>query len=265
VSTQAFDTSLEIAVLNNASLRVFPQKAVTDHFHERYGMPVGPFVDTCAAKDVCATCFDGESLLGIDDRVHNYYLKDDRYGFADWARRRGSQAWTQYLLLDNPQWTFHEFRSAFEASLANRTVAFPISYMDYHEAGNLERLANGSDSLRRGWFGFDPLVSMSAGLGALGFGSLGGVAVWVAVGLALHARKHSWVLALGVTMVVNALALFFLGHFGDGMELQRHVAPALIGYVLGATVLFVGIARSVGVALLAASHRRATAAQSEFQ
>jgi len=242
---RSFDTSVQLNVVDNACTRIFSRPEVARLFHERYGMPVGPFVTACAAGNVTTPCFDGESLLTTDTAARNYVLREDRYGFVRWARSRGMRAYVSYLFFDDPLWTAREFSRAFEAHFADGTVEFLVTYLDVFPSGplrsNLARLAGGSAARRRGFFGFDPLAAIRTGVGALGFGSLLGLASWVIAALALHLHRRSDGVTLALVLLGNALGQFFLGYFGAGMEWERHLAPAVIGYVLGAAVLVMAV------------------------
>jgi hypothetical protein len=134
---------------------------------------------------------------------------------------------------------------ALDASLADGTVAFMTGYLDLYPASparsNLQRLAGENAARREGFLGFDPAALLTRALGAMGMGTPVGLGLWLLAALALFHWRPSPLLGLGITLTLGAVALFALAYVGDAIEVQRHVYPALLAFLLGAMVLLAGI------------------------
>jgi hypothetical protein len=252
--TAAFDTSLQINLVNNMYSRVFPHPAVTAHFHAKYGMPVGPFVERCRDGEINTPCFDGAVLYRIEPAARNYVLVDDRYGFARWVRAEGRWAWIRYLAWDAPGRTRRDLERGFTELYAGDTLGFFIQgHLDHRAPGAPQTLAEAlrtlGPSTRPGFFGWDPVDRARRGLLQLGFGRPRLLLAYLLAGWALSLAFRAPLLLVGVETMVTGLALFFLSFYGDGMEVPRHVVVSLILYTVGGLLYVGGLVQAAASAL----------------
>jgi hypothetical protein len=245
--TVTLDTSLDVNVTNNIYARVFPDKVLTEHFHERYGMPTGPFVAACAGGNVNTRCFDGEALeVRFDWPRRSYVLGADRYGFLDWVRTRGRNAWVRYLLWDDLGVTLGSLAGVFSKWYSGETVTeFIRAYLNYNALATAEphyQQLKGFLPSGIGFFGLEPVDVTTRALRFLGFGNLYVVLAYMLGGLILaQMMKGASLLLLAVETMSIALVLFFLSFFGDAYELPRHLLPPILLFTLGALVYLAGV------------------------
>jgi len=244
VTTNVYDTSIHVNVLGNLYTRVFPDAEITAHFHDTYGMPVGPFVEQCQGKPVVIPCFS-DRILTIDPKTRNYALLRDRYGFTDWIKRRGQAAYLRFFLLENGLDTWTRYRGMIRW-VSPQSARFMIEYIGaqipQNSPNNLEQIKHISPGQDRGFLGFDPLAILYALLRLVGFGLPEMVLGYALLGVGLLLGvQYSRYLSLGVSALVSSLGMYFVTIYGDSMEVVRHTLPAWILLLLGGVFYWIGI------------------------
>ena len=137
---------------------------------------------------------------------------------------------------------------------AVRRGAIPSGREHYERYGRLEgRLAGAEDSgrsLPEGLFLFDPIGVSTAIFAAAKFNRLWALLPLI-LGAAYAARRFPKVrgFALSGVLLVGSLTGFFLGYFGDAMEMERHVWTPVITLTM-AFVVLTGTVSSVGLFVL---------------
>lgn len=244
--TTAFDTSVALNVVNNMFARVFPYPDVTAHFQEAYGMPRGAYVDDCRGKVVLMPCFGPDSILTIDPATRNYDLLHDDYGFVSWAKAHGADSYLRYLFLDRPAETLQGGAAAFHEHSRAGTIRYMTGYLGMNIAANEPNnlaILSSVPGREIGFLGFDALAILHGGLVTLGFGHVAIVLSLALVGLALsRTLKATYGLDLASSMLMLAVFLFFASYFGDGMEIARHIFPALVLLTFGGVLYGIALA-----------------------
>lgn len=234
-----YDTSIHINAANNYCSWVFPYPDRTALFADKYGMPTGSFVAAYSGGSVLTVGVDGEDLLFSDfDNTRNYILKDDRYGFSSWIRTHGVQAWNNYLF-GHTFFFIHSFRTDYariqeEGEMLNATLYFyscpPTDAGKYMESYFLSRMSGAC-------YRFDALALLPRLTTALGLQDIykGLFVAVLCFGLILYdpTRYFSAGLELAVIMIVASVGLGYISYCGDGMEYERHLAPAYLLYCIG--------------------------------
>lgn len=231
------DTSIHLNVVNNMCLRVFPFPERTAYFNKRYGMPTGPFVNAFSGRNVNTAGMDGQYIYGINwtNRAYEMKLKDS-YGFSAWVECRGQKSYLDFMLLRNPVATAREFQSYFKRHLNNPNAFGSIlaRHSPTEKRSNIDRAAGGRAWQRSGLLGFDPFALTGSILSAVGLGNLFIVVALTLAGvIAMHVTGHKALMGLACTTILSSLVLFSLSVFGDGMEIERHLYPALLLYIAG--------------------------------
>lgn len=251
LTTHLYDTSIHINVANNIFVRVFESSKATQFFHEKYGMPIGPFVKECRGSNVNKYCIDDSPVFIINLDTRNLELIDDKYGLVKWIKLKGQQSYMRYILFDSGKDTYDNYNKAFKFFYKKETILFTYNYMDYNpEKKQISNklLLNKTEEFR-GFFGFEPLAVLSYLLGLLGFNYTIMVHSYIITGIFIvYLSPYKSYMALAVTLLLSALALFFLSFFGDGMEFTRHVFPAYVLLSFGG-LLFVFSALEITVQL----------------
>ena len=237
-----FDHSVHINAANNIFKRVFPDPVKTRRFHEKYGMPVGPFVKKAAGRNVNIFLFDNRRIYDINEKTRSFELVPDKYGFTDWIEKKGMNAYLRFILLDDFKSTYVQFRKAFNRLFHGNAIRYNINFLLYvMQSGKdlLKKLSGGNPKRAVGFIGFDSLEWIRNILSKLGFGVVELVLVFIVIGFVLLMMLpfHS-LLKLSVGMLASSLPLFFISYFGDAMELPRHVYPAFV-LLIFAGVLFI--------------------------
>ena len=99
--TTRLDSSTELNAANNIMMHIFPFKEKTLLFHEKYGMPLGPFTDTCARGSINSMCFNYQRIQTGTTFTRSYKVTTDDYRFADWIREKGMKSWQHYIFLED--------------------------------------------------------------------------------------------------------------------------------------------------------------------
>ena len=114
---QSVDKQVGISASQVYYDKVFPFTERVDHFHNKYGMPVGPFIEACKLGDINNSCFDNRKNYTSNQFSRTYRVRPDNYGFAEWVGKYGFSAWKQYIIFDNPlqtaKWAQNQFREVF--------------------------------------------------------------------------------------------------------------------------------------------------------
>jgi hypothetical protein len=244
-TTNLYDTSIHVNVLNNVYKRVFPDAEITAHFRDQYGMPVGPFVEQCQGARAGIPCF-GQRIVTVNPKTRNYALLQDEYGFTDWIRRRGQASYLRYFLFENGLDTWTHYRGMIRW-VSPQSARFMIEYVGAqipeNSPNNLDQIARRSPGGDRGFLGFDPLAMLHALLRLLGFGLPEAVLGYALLGMGLLLWvQYSRYLSLGVSALVSSLGMYFVTIYGDSMEVVRHTFPAWILLLLGGVFYWIGIA-----------------------
>jgi hypothetical protein len=244
--TAHFDTSLAINTVNNIYRRVLTNPVATAHFQAKYGMPDGPFLKACRGMHVLDLCL-GQPILFVDPNSQNYDLRDDKQGFVRWVKQEGRRAYVSYLLLDNPGRAHVMFQRDYANQVRSDAIRFTIHYLGKKRPSNVpdNRVSIESSGPGRdvGFLGFDSLALLRDALLPLGFARLHSVLLFAALGLTLcRLLAFTSHLALGTGMLCGGLASFFLGYFGDAVEVPRHVFPSLVLLVAGGVIYFLSLA-----------------------
>jgi hypothetical protein len=244
LTTNLYDTSIHVNVLNNVYKRVLPDAEITAHFEDRYGMPVGPFVEQCQGERAGIPCF-GYRILTVNPNTRNYALLQDEYGFTDWIRRRGQASYLRYFLFENGLDTWTHYREMIQW-VSPQSARFMIEYVGaqipQNSPNNLEQIVRLSPGQDRGFLGFDPLAVLYALLRLVGFGLPEVVLGYATLGMGLLLGvQYSRYLSLGVSALVSSLGMYFVTIYGDSMEVVRHTFPAWILLLLGGVFYWIGI------------------------
>ncbi|MDH4318606.1 MAG: hypothetical protein OEV64_09475 [Desulfobulbaceae bacterium] len=107
--TTQLDSSTELNAANNIMLHIFPHKKKTLFFHEKYGMPLGPFTDTCARGTINSLCFNYQRIQTGTTFTRSYMVTTDDYRFADWIREKGMKSWQHYIFFEDTANTVKSF------------------------------------------------------------------------------------------------------------------------------------------------------------
>jgi len=248
IATHHYDTSVHINVANNLYARIFPDPQATALFHEKYSMPVGPFVEECKGANVTIPCFDGMETFRTNHTTQNYELAiDDAYGFADWIKSEGQRSYLRYLLFDSPRKTFLNYKTAFETHYRAKEFRFLTSYLaytwhDHQGPNNLDILTSSNLGKEVGFFGFDSLQALKSVLVGFGFARVEVVLGYVVGGFVLKLlSQYKSYLSLSLSLLVSSQGLFFLSLFGDGMEIVRHVFPAIVLFTLSGMLFMLSL------------------------
>jgi hypothetical protein len=142
-----------------------------------------------------------------------------------------------------------------DVAAAVRRGALPSGRFHYDHFGRAEgRLANAGDAAQRrippGLLGFDPLAEVTAFFAALRLSRLPALLVLLAVALVVARRApEAPCFLLAAVLLAGGLAGFFLGYFGDAMDVERHVSVPVLTLTIAQCVL-------LGAALLWRQQRR---------
>ena len=236
---QRHDTTSEINVADNIYTHILGNPERVMLFHERYGMPLGPFASICnrGSSSVNDPCLDHQAIYTGDAFTRQYRLTDDDYGFSDWVRLKGMRSWQHYLFILRPWRTVSEFTTAFEELARSIFKHAQTDQMPIDAMGRLGKVY--------------------AAMGLLGFPMLG---VYLAVAFVLCPFRHDVLVDCGIGFTMTALAGVFLGVFGDSEEIFRYTYPSFLVLYIGLALLLVGMARSL--ASMLAGHGKTNRPQS---
>jgi len=243
VLTQCFDRTVHVNTLNNLYTRVFPSADHTRLFVTDYGMPDGPFIDACRGS-VNTPCMNGETMLDMDPERRSYRLRDDPHGLGHWVQTHGARAYQRFLLVDRPGWTLWTFQQQFPI-FHRAGLAYPRAYFSGLPQAHdpLALLAREGWGGEAGFLGHDPLLGLCTPMAYLGFHGLATLSAWLALGalLAWYGPGRTRRLSLALALLASGAGQFFLGFFGDGMEIARHVFPATVTLSLGTVLMLVAL------------------------
>ncbi|MBS0658245.1 MAG: hypothetical protein JSR82_08370 [Verrucomicrobia bacterium] len=262
VVTQRCDTSLHINVVNNLFARVFPDPAAVQILRERDGLPPGPYIEKCAGGNAL-TPVDHLAVLIIEQKTRNYTLRDDSFGFAAWVRSHGGKAYRRYLLQDDPLRTLRQFRDGLRKSAQDKSIRnLSLTMLEFNRTedpiSNRARVEALLGHDADGLLGFDPLAAALRVAGWLGWHRLEILTLAALVSLwAARRDPRNGPLVVGATLLALVPPLFFLSFFGDGMEFERHVLPALVLLALATVLLLFAAAEAAAVRLYGAWRRKA--------
>lgn len=219
LSTKAFDTTVELNVTQNILKKVFPDKEKTDFFHEVYGMPVGPFVDTCKGGTVNSLCFDYQRIQSGSTFTRTYKVTFDSFGFADWVREKGMQSWQHYLLVKNLSETIQEFAFQYKDKFTNLFTLPPHKRWGKNYTSQLDAL--------------DPLKTLGKLYTFIRLNNIYSLTTLIFLSLACYigtGLKNEFLFA--GTLMASGLAMTFIGYFGD-VGSDRQVYPGIYSIYLG--------------------------------
>jgi hypothetical protein len=240
------DTSLAINTVNNIYQRVLTDPVSTAHFQAKYGMPDGPFLEMCRGRNVLDRCL-GQRILFVNPDSQNYDLRDDKQGFVRWVKQEGRRAYVSYLLWDDPGRAHAMLQRDYALLVRSDAIRFVIQYLGRKLSSNVPNNRVSIESSGRGrdvgLLGFDSLALLRDALLPIGLARLHSVLLFAALGLTLcRLLPFTSHLALGTGMLCGGLASFFLGYFGDAVEIPRHVFPSLVLLVAGGVIYFFSLA-----------------------
>lgn len=222
------DTTKEINAVDNIYTHVFPYPEKVTYFRERYGMPVGPFLETCVkgTSSVNDPCIEHVAIYTGDSITRQYRVTQDDYGFSDWIRQKGMRSWQHYVLFANTAETLRTFIDAY---------------------GNYARhmfWQNENNPLKT-------FVFLGRFYDALGVFNTTALLLYVGLGFVVYFYLgKDTILETGLILILLSLPIFFIGLFGDAEETFRYTYPAVICLYLGFLFYLIGMARSIGQWLL---------------
>ncbi len=221
---QCCDTTKEINVADNLYSRVFPYPEKVDFFQKQYGMPVGPFIDVCqlSGSNVNLPCFDHEAIYTGDSVTRQYRLTNDDYGLADWIRKDGMRAWTNFIIFQDTRHTLEVYINSFQS----------LSQLMFADVKNEKTFDI-----------FPLLTSIFKKLGILNFI---GISIYLVAGTVIYFfAGRDVTLKLGLVYILSAFPAFFIGLFGDSEEIKRYTYPAILSLYIGISIYFLAIGRFI--------------------
>lgn len=219
ISTSAFDTTTELNVTQNILKKVFPDKEKTRFFHEKYDMPVGPFVDICKGGTVNSLCFNYQRIQSGSTYTRTYKVTFDSFGFADWVREKGMQSWQHYLLVENFGNTMQEFASQYQIKFTNLFKQPPSNRWGGDHWAQLDT--------------FDPFRILGRLFTLIQLDNAYSLIAMIIISMACYIAtglKNEFLFT--GTLITSGIAMTFIGYFGD-VGSDRQVYPGIYSIYIG--------------------------------
>jgi hypothetical protein len=221
---QCCDTTKEINVADNLFSRIFPYPEKVEFFKLHYGMPDGPFIAVCqkSGSNVNHPCLDHEVFYTGDSATRQYRLTNDEYGLADWIRKDGMHAWTNFILFQDTRQTIEIYIKSYQ-TLSKKLFNNKLHVLKYDVFPLLAGLFN-----KMGFFNFI------------------GILIYLFVGIATYFfAGRDKTLKLGLAYILSTFPAFFIGLFGDSEEIRRYTYPAILSLYLGITIYLLAFGRLI--------------------
>ena len=220
-TTSKFDTSTELNASQSIILKIFPDKEKVALFHEKYGMPVGPFIDACRGGNVNAYCFNYQRVQTGSTYTRTYKVTTDDFYFADWIRTEGMKSWQHYLFIYDFKNTLKNFYTGYKEKFTGIFKQTPSEFWG-------EEYRTPLDSA-------DPFVYLHKAFILLHLNNLIALSMFIVCSLFFYFTTHLKKEFLCLTLFhIGGMALFFIGYFGD-ISSDRQVYPGILSIYIGQT------------------------------
>ncbi len=212
--SQQYDTATQNYIVANVWNRILPFEDKTEFFIENYGLPKGPYLETCKGGDILWYCTDYVGMYSGNHVTRNYSILQDDYGYADWVRAMGPNIWQDYILFKDTANTWHEFSE-------NLPKYFNKPWWrDKHRV-----------------FDIDPYKSFRKVIEILGLSGLVPLLSLIGIGFILYfVFDRSRTMRISLVLCCSGLGAVFVGYFGDSAGFERHMWP---GYIVLHAGLFI--------------------------
>lgn len=218
-TTSKFDTSTELNAAQNIILKVFPDQEKVDLFHEKYGMPIGPFISACRGGNVNAYCFNYQRVQTGSTYTRTYKVTTDDFYFADWIRNKGMHSWQHYLFIHDLNNTFVSFYFGYTEKFHNIFKQIPGDFWGEQYRTPFEK--------------WDPFFFLHKAFLFLHFDNLISLSIIILCSILFYfitSLKKEFECA--TVLLIGGMALFFIGYFGD-ISSDRQVYPGILSIYLG--------------------------------
>ena len=212
--TNKFDTSTELNAANNITIRILPDENKTKLFHELYGMPIGPFVKTCAGGSINSMCFNYQRIQTGSTYTRTYKVTVDDFHFADWIREKGMKSWQNYIFFQDTRNTFETFTKAYKWKFYLMFQTAPSEFWGKQYTIIPDRI--------------DPFVTLYNLYSSLHLNNLLSLLVVITFSFVIYCTsglKREFLFT--TVLLIDGLGLFFIGFFGDASS-QRQVYPGIL-------------------------------------
>ncbi|GMR06665.1 MAG: hypothetical protein BMS9Abin25_1282 [Gammaproteobacteria bacterium] len=231
---QYYDTTKEINVADNLFSRIFPYPEKVEFFKLNYGMPDGPFIELCqkSGSNVNDPCLDHEAFYTGDSLTRQYRLTNDEYGLADWIRKDGMHAWTNFILFQDTRDTVETFTDSYQ------------------------RLSQNMFNNKRHINQYDVFPLLANLFSKMGFFNFTGIVIYLFIGMFTYFfAGRDETLKLGLAYMLSSFPAFFIGLFGDSEEITRYTYPAILSLYIGILIYILAYGRLISVFISAKRSR----------